>query len=186
MERRTGFRRTARNPLLREVDRSQRAVAVVLTALFVCAAPVLSVRAGGAAYERGVQVERSQAATRHRVAATVVAVEASDPRRARVIRVRWSERDGSARTGAAVVWRGRPEQGQTQPMWVDAAGHPTVRPRMRSQTVTGAALAGAAVAAGTAAPLLIVYAACRRRFDRRRYRDWENEWARLDDSRSPS
>jgi hypothetical protein len=185
MKGRPAFHRQGRNPLLRGVDRSQRAVGVVLTVLFLCAAPILAARSAGTAFERGVRAERSQAATRHRVAATVIAVEIPDHRETRIIRVRWTEHDGTARTGAAMVWRGRPERGQTQPMWVDDAGHPALRPRTRSQTITGASLAGAAVAAATAAPLLIVYAAFRRRFDRRRYREWEREWARLDDSHSP-
>ncbi|MFF5264719.1 hypothetical protein ACFY4C_37845 [Actinomadura viridis] len=181
LRRRFGF---DRNSLRRDVDRAQRTVGVSAAVLFLGITPFAATRAAEASYESGLHAEHREAATRHQVTATVLGVGSSRPGGSNAAQVTWTDPDGSHHDADIPNWQGRPIVGQTQRIWVDDAGRPTVRPRMRSQTVGDASLAavGATVATGT--PLLFVYVLARRRYDRRRYDAWDTEWARYDSQRA--
>jgi len=177
LRRRCGF---DRNDLRRDIDRAQTRIACGLVLCFLAAAPVAGLAAGQAAYDRGIRVERHEKATRHLVTATVVEVGTRTSGAQPAARVMWTEPDGSRHTGTATAWRGTPDTGETQRMWVTDSGKPTFRPRWRSQSVCDAWVAGLAAALGVALPLALIYTLIRRLNDRRRYRGWDAAWERLD------
>ncbi|MBT2212693.1 MULTISPECIES: hypothetical protein [Actinomadura] len=179
LRRRIGF---DRNDLRRSVDRGQWMLGIALLMLFLSLAPPLCLRAGRAAYGSGVDAERSEAATRHRVEATVVKVD--HRRSGRALTVTWRDPDGTARTGSFTAFRGG-TVGEHRAVWAGPSGVTDEPPQRHARTIADALTAVLGAAAALGAPLLGVYLLVRYRCDRRRYRAWAAEWAQWDTRRIP-
>jgi hypothetical protein len=169
-----------RNDLRRGVDRIQWRLGLLLLMVFLGAAPPLVAHAVLAAYGSGVRAEHRQAATRHRVEAAIVKVR--DPGGRRTVTVAWTDPDGTRRTDDYTTWRGA-GVGERLILWAGPDGVSMTPPRRHAQTVVHTAVNGTGVALATGLPLLGVYWLVRARCDRRRYRMWDADWARLDDRR---
>ncbi|SNS11338.1 Rv1733c family protein [Actinomadura mexicana] len=169
-----------RNDLRRDVDRVQWRLGLLLLVVFLSATPPLLSHAVQSAYGSGVRAERQQAATRHRVEATIVKVR--DPGGRRTVTVAWTDPDGTRRTGDYTTWRGA-DVGERLLLWAGPDGVSITPPRRHAQTVIHTTVAGAGVALATGLPVLCLYWLVRVRYDRRRYRLWDAEWARLDNHR---
>lgn len=171
-----------RNQLRRPVDRHQRAAGLALAGVFLLTAPLAALRVADLAYDAGVRAERHESADRHRVTARVLSVEESATGPTGRLTVAWTEPDGTHRTGVTAASQ-RVGRTDMRRIWVDSSGTPTTRPRTRYQAFTDAGSAGTGVTVGIGGALAVVYHLLRRRCDRRRYRLWEADWARIDSRR---
>ncbi|TMR04220.1 hypothetical protein ETD83_09055 [Actinomadura soli] len=151
---------------------------------FLVVTPGLCVQAVQHARDSGARAERQEAATRHRVDATVVNVGRS--RSGREVTVTWIDRDGTLRSGHYRSWRGA-QIGDHPEVWA-GPGHRVndSPPRTHARTVGDMASAGAATATAAGLPLLGLYMLLRRRLDHRRYRAWDEAWASLDRRHRPA
>lgn len=184
LRRRLGF---DRNELRRGVDRLQWSAGLLLTVLFVVLGSTVAVLAAGPVYQDGVRAERQERAVRHQVVATALSrPEAGGPDAVAryVVRVRWTEPDGSARTRTAAAWSPQIRPGETRRVWVDDSGRPADPPRSHRRTVfeTAATAAGAVLASGLL--LLIAYMLVRQHTDRLRAAEWDAALARLNPRRT--
>lgn len=175
--RRLGF---DRNDLRRGIDRLQWRVGLALALLFVVTGTTVGFLAAKPVYDNGLRAERQERAARHQVVATVLGSAVLTGTQEGVIRhvtrVRWTERDGTSRTGTAETWASaRP--GETRRLWVDSAGRETAPPRSHGRTVfdTACTATGGAVAVGLL--LLVAYMLVRQHCDRLRAVEWDVAWA---------
>ncbi len=169
-----------RNPMRRRVDRVQQSIMAVLLLVFLVAGPLLTGYAASRAYATGQQAEQTQRAQRHLVTATVagpakLGADASGRGVERMVTVGWTE-NGRPRTTQIPELPGD-HTGVQRQIWVDAAGHLTGRPRDHAQTITDTTLAAIFALAGVALPLIGLRALIRGRLDRRRYAQWDADWA---------
>ncbi|MGI5202451.1 Rv1733c family protein [Spirillospora sp. CA-108201] len=175
LRRRCGF---DGNALRRRVDRIQWRVGLLLLLLFLVAAPVACSHVVSSVHAAGVRAERYEAATRHRVDATVVGVTPLES--GREVSVAWTGTDGATHTGRYTSWRAT-AVGQHRVLWTGPRHNlGEMGPRTRARTVGDDVSAATAVVAGTGLPLLTVYLVFRWSCDRRRYRQWDEEWADFD------
>lgn len=174
--RRFGFHRST---MCRPLDRTQSVIGFGLFLAFVTLAPIVGVGVVQYVYGAGVRTEGWQHVTRHAVHATVVQrnvpeAGVADQIAGRRDLVAWRAADGSRHTD--LVYTGK-RVGSHVTFWVDRAGAITAAPQTRTQTIGTTAFAGAGGLIGVALPLLTSYALVRRRFDGRRFADWDDEWA---------
>ena len=166
------------NDLRRRVDRAQWRVGLLLLLLFLVAAPIACAHVVSSVDAAGVRAERYEAATRHRVDATVVGVTPLES--GREVNVVWTGADGTPHTGRYTSWRAT-VVGEHRVLWTGprhTLGE--MGPRKHARTIGDDVSAGAAVLAVTGLPMLTVYLAFRWGCDRRRYRQWDEEWADFD------
>ncbi|MEU4822076.1 hypothetical protein AB0H37_09410 [Actinomadura sp. NPDC023710] len=175
LRRRCGF---DDNALRRKVDRTQWRVGLLLLLLFLVVTPVACAHVVWSVHAAGVRAERYEAATRHRVDATVVG--ATPLQSGREVTVIWTGADGAPHTGRYTSWRAT-AVGEHRVLWT-APGHSLeeVGPRKHARTVGDDVSSAAAVVAVTGLPLLTVYLMVRWGCDKRRYRRWDEEWADFD------
>ncbi|HEU5161024.1 MAG TPA: hypothetical protein VFU43_28765 [Streptosporangiaceae bacterium] len=162
----------------RPLDRTQSIIGFCLFLIFLATGPIVTAQVMRHVYAAGVKVEQRDQATRHQVEATVVqrggpgtrvqgqALNGAD-------RVQWREADGSWHSG--IIDTGRRE-GAHVVLWVDDHGAIKRAPQNRTQTVGSTGFAGAGALVAVAAPLALGYGWVRRRFDRRRFAAWDDEW----------
>jgi hypothetical protein len=174
-----------RNPLLRPPTRREQIVSrLAFSGLLVLTAGIVLACFG--TFRGGVAAERSQAAQRHHVAATVLAGTVPNGPGTRYL--------PGTRTFVSYVVDGRSvtgflgtdpdaEVGSVVPAWVDADGRLTLQPRSRAVTVRDTAL----VALFGLAVLVMLVTGGRAAYDawsvRSHAPDWEGEWLRFDGSR---
>lgn len=175
LRRRCGF---DGNGLRRRVDRIQWRAGLLLLLLFLVVAPTACAHVVWSVHSAGVRAERYEAATRHRVDATVVGVTPLES--GREINVIWTGADGAPHTGRYTSWRAT-AIGEHRVLWTGphhSLGE--MGPRKHARTVGDEVSAGVAVLAVTGLPPLTVYLMVRLGCDRRRYRQWDEEWADFD------
>jgi len=166
-----------RNPLRRRSDKVAVCLGVLLLAVFLIGAPLLSAAAAGWAGTAGQQAPRSW----RQVPAILLqsAPVPAGPYQAFSypwVRARWVAPDGRARTGRIPVSTGT-AAGRTVPLWVDAAGAP-VNPQPSRRAVRAREAIAAVVAPVVLGVMLWCLAwAGRRVLDRRRLAHWEAAWA---------
>lgn len=185
LRRRLGF---DRNDLRRGVDRIQWSAGLTLTLLFLVLGTVIAFLAATPVYQEGVRAERQERATRHQVVATVLSPPEADTGgqvSRYVVRVRWTEPDGTTRTEKATAWEAAARPGETRRLWVDSAGRLTEPPRSHGRTVfaTACTAIGGVLASGLL--LLIAYALVRQHCDRLRAAEWEIALSKLGPRRIP-
>jgi hypothetical protein len=166
----------------RPVDRIQTIVALGLLTLFLIVATLVAGLTTSRAYDSGMQAERREHATRQPVMATVVAAGILSPDDSSqgihpAIWLQWRAKDGTLRSGESPK-RGGDRLGSQRWIWIDGAGNLTRRPRGHGQTITDAALVGAASLMAVALPCFLLYVAVRHHLDRRRFDQWTADWAR--------
>lgn len=89
--------------------------------------------------------------------------------------VRWTARDGSARTGRTLV-EGGLRAGSTTVLWTDTQGNLTTRPPSRTGAAVEAGLLGATSALAVTGIAFGVTGAARWCLDQRRIDEWGREW----------
>jgi hypothetical protein len=170
-----------RNPLRRHTDKIAACVAVLLLAVFLIGAPLLSVAAAGWAGRAGASGQRAERSWRQVSAILMRASSAPSPSAAGVsgyswVLARWTAPDGRTRTSEIPVSTAMAAD-HTVRLWVDAAGSPT-GPPLNHRSVVADEAAAAAVATGTLAIVLLCLAlAGRWVLGRRQLADWEAAWA---------
>jgi hypothetical protein len=160
-----------RNPMRRRQDRIQSAIAMLLVAFFLIAAPLAAVSIGSRVYETGLHIEKAQAAERRQVVGMVTNSSST-----KTAQVTWRDTDGTSHTALysnSVMFR----DGTTR-IWIDRSGHIAPEPRRHSQTVADAAIAALGVTLALTVSLTIVYYLTRRHLDRSRYHRWDVDWER--------
>ncbi|MGH3344970.1 MAG: Rv1733c family protein [Carbonactinosporaceae bacterium] len=179
--------RLDRNPLRRTSDRLEGAVLAVLFVLIVGALAMAAIVTLNV-YRTGVGVERVQALERHPITAVLLedavasasTVESSQGSPTQPpTRARWTAPDGTTRQGLVPATMGS-EAGGEVTVWVNAAGRPVPEPQHRVETVSRTLLTGAGVAVAAIVGLALPYHAFRRGLDRRRLRQWEDSWAKVE------
>ncbi|BCJ33403.1 hypothetical protein Athai_09060 [Actinocatenispora thailandica] len=91
---------------------------------------------------------------------------------------RWRTPAGT-RTGTVQVAAGTPA-GARVTVWFDARGHQTTRPESRLGTVLDGIGSGLSVSVGTATAGALLVFGTRLLLDRRRLRDWDRGWQRVE------
>jgi hypothetical protein len=158
-----------RNPMRRREDHIQAAVAMLLVALFLVAAPWAASSIGSRVYGAGLSTEKTQTTERRQVVGTNSAT-------AKTTQVTWREADGTSR--AAKYQDSKMFTDGTTRVWVDRSGRITPEPRRRSQTITDASMAAVGVILALTLPLTMAYYVTRRYMDRSRYHLWDVDWER--------
>ncbi|MET9368833.1 hypothetical protein ABZY00_13410 [Streptomyces griseoflavus] len=168
------------NPLRRPSDTFESWFRGFLMLVLVLGLPAAALGAGQTAYESSMHAVRTQSAERHRTDARVLSVteEVGDNARQRA-RVRWTDDDGTARTGTTLVTPDT-HQGTVLRVWVNGAGAVTGPPKTRNQAVTAGWFAGGAAALGVASGVFAARTGVRHALDRRRYAQWDAEWLRVE------
>ncbi|GAA3494707.1 hypothetical protein GCM10019016_018070 [Streptomyces prasinosporus] len=168
------------NPLRRTSDRFESWFRGFLMLVLVLGLPMAALGAGLTAYESSMRTVRTESAEWRQADARVtsVAEEVGETAR-RQARVRWTDDDGTVRTGTTLVEPGTSE-GATVRVWTTGDGAVTGPPMTENQAVTTGWFAGGAAAIGVASGVFAARAGVRRALDRRRYAQWDAEWDRVE------
>ncbi|MFI9150627.1 hypothetical protein [Streptomyces sp. NPDC053367] len=144
--------------------------------LLVLGPPVAALSAGLTAYASSMRTVQAQSAQRHQVTARLVStdkgVTTDGKQRATV---RWTDDDGSRRTGTTLVAARTPVDAMVR-LWVDRDGSVTDPPMNALTAKTNGWFVGGAAALGAAAGVYAARAGVRHLLDRRRYAQWDAEW----------
>jgi hypothetical protein len=170
-----------RNPLRWRTDKIGACVAVLLLAVFLIGAPLLSVAAAGWATRAGASAQRAERSWRQVSAVLMPPSSAAGTSAGGLsgyswVPARWAAPDGRARTGEIPVSNALTAD-HTVRLWVDTAGSPTGPPVNNRSVVADEA--GAAIVATVALGIVLLCLALAGRWvlGRRRLADWEAAWA---------
>lgn len=164
------------NPLRRTSDRCEFWFRRMLMLVLVLGLPVAALSAGLTAYESSMRTVHAQAVERHGVTARLTSDVLGDSRVSkRPAPIRWTERNGIARTGTALVEPGTPK-GAIVRVWVDRDGTITSPPMNAAEAQANGWFVAGMAALGVALGAHAAQAAMRLALDRRRYAQWEVEW----------
>lgn len=168
------------NPLRRPSDRFEWWFRRFLMILLVLGLPVAAYSAGTTACRASMRTVRAQAAERHEVTARLTEdVQRHDNVVKQPAQVRWTDASGVVRTGAALVKPGAPK-GTAVRVWVDRNGTVTSPPDSTLNARTTGWVMGGAAAFGMAFGSYAFWVGTRLLLDRRRYAQWDAEWARAE------
>ncbi|MFA1542691.1 hypothetical protein SM611_27475 [Actinomadura sp. DLS-62] len=159
------------------MDRAQMFYGLLLLMIFIAVTPPISIRAVQAVHHSGVKAERYEAATRHRVDATVVNIERRHT--GREVTVTWIASDGTLHSGRYTSWRGA-SLGDRPAVWAGPGGVGEDPPRPHARTIGDCVATAVTAVAATGLVPGGVYLLLRRRLDKRRYRMWDEAWAGFD------
>ncbi len=175
--------RWRRNPLRRRSDLTEAWAGLAVGVVMAVGAPLTGIAAAGGTHDSLAQ----QNADRHRVSAvlqhdapSVDAARSSgiNPDQVRTV-VRWTGPDGATHTGSVVVPPGAKAKSAT-PVWIDARDQLTEPPLSPGQTAVQTDIMGAGAAAGFCVLGLVTHRLIRVELDRRRSRQWQREWAKVE------
>ncbi len=166
-----------RNDLRRAVDRAQMFYGLLLFVIFLAVTPLASAHVVQSVYHSGVLPERSEATTRHRVDATLVKIKRLHT--GREVTVTWTDSDGTVQNGHYTTWRGA-SLGDHPKVWARPGGVGEDPPRTHVRTIGDAAASGATTVMASGQASAGIYLVLRRRYDKRRYRMWDEAWAGFD------
>ncbi|WTX85958.1 hypothetical protein OG440_02760 [Streptomyces sp. NBC_00637] len=147
----------------------------LLMVVLVVGMPVAALGAGLTSYEASMRTVRTQAAQRHQVTARLTSDVKGGDWAKRAAPVRWTDGDGTVRTGTALVKPGMAE-GATVRIWVTRHGTVTIAPTSTLNATTSGWLMGAMAAFGVAVGSHAARAGMSLVLDRRRYARWAAEW----------
>ncbi|WP_367325753.1 hypothetical protein [Streptomyces sp. HUAS ZL42] len=171
------------NPLRRTSDRVETWCSGLLLAVLVLGLPAASVSAGLAVHESTMRTVEAQSAERFQVTARVTsapeAATGSDADEKQNVQVRWIGADGRQETGTARVPLDK-TAGSTVRIWVDRDGTVQDPPMSASNAIASGWLMGCMTAAGVYAGFVAARKGVRRALDRGRYRQWDEEWDRVE------
>ncbi|MFI1198384.1 hypothetical protein ACH4VR_02750 [Streptomyces sp. NPDC020883] len=170
-------------PLRRGTDVAQSWIALAAGVLIAVAAPTAGVLAGNAvdaAAHRQSAEWRPVSAVVVKDPAARVTVDSGNGTGSRVHTiVRWTAADHSAQTGETTVPPGV-HVGDHTTVWLDQDGKLVRDPSTPTDSLAESVVAGTVVASGTGLLLYGAEKAGVRLLNRRRYAQWEKEWADLD------
>lgn len=184
-----GLWRWRGSPLCRRSDLAEAWIGLCAGVLLVLGAPLAGLVSGAAAYDELSRVVREQRLQRHQVWATVEQPVERPPagpgsahpdghRERHPVLAFWEGPDGVTRSGTVRAVRPL-YPGDRFRVWTDAHGALTSPPLSETHATTHSAVVGAvaAVLAGIAAEA--GRRAAVRRLLRRRYAEWDEQWARI-------
>jgi hypothetical protein len=181
-----GVLRPGTGPLVRAVDRAESTAVLVCALLAVLLVPV-ALTIGSLVYRDLAGTAARDATTHHETVAVLTEDVPAAGARGHVVGAApevaagWRLADGTTRTGTVPARRGM-TAGETVRVWVDETGAPT-GPPLSTADAAGRAVALAAVGwLGAAGLLWLVCQGLRAACERRRMRDWADEWARFGSS----
>lgn len=158
---------------------------LVVAVLLLLAAPLAGAAAGWWAHEDARATAAAQRADRHRVRAEVTGWGRTAPppvqgvERNQRATVRWTDPDGSPRTGTAPV-PARTQRGDRVDVWLDSAGRIVSPPPSEATIWQHTVTIGACATAGAAGLILLGHALVRHIATAHRLAEWEREWARTE------
>ncbi|MFG2030754.1 hypothetical protein [Streptomyces sp. NPDC048825] len=164
------------NPLRRASDRFESWVRGLLMLVLVLGLPVAALSAGTTAYESSMRTVQAQSADRQEVTARLTSnVKGVTTDGKQQAQVRWTDDNGTVRTGTTLVKSGTPK-GATVRVWVDRDGGLTSPPMSELNATTTGWFAGGMAAIGVGAGFYAARTGMRHVLDRRRYAQWDAEW----------
>ncbi len=164
------------NPLRRTSDRIETWLLGFLMLGFVLGLPAAALGAGLTAYESSMRAVQTQSAQRQEVTARLTSdVKGNAEDAKRQAQVRWTDDNGTVRTGTTLVEPGT-LKGSTVRVWVDRDGTLTGPPMSTLNATATGWLVGGMAAGGVTAGYFAARAGMRHVLDRRRYAQWEAEW----------
>jgi hypothetical protein len=171
------------NPLRRGSDRAEAWIRVGLLAVFLIAAPMAALTAGGWAGQmrtteisaRTAPVHTVRAVLLQRAPATAGPVPADWGGQVWV-RARWQTAGAPDRTGDVLAPEGSPA-GTVVTVWLDASGHVTSPPPEPGQAANEATVAALIAPAVVALAVLVVLRLTQRLLNWRRLAAWEAAWS---------
>jgi hypothetical protein len=144
--------------------------------VLVLGLPVAAFSAGLTAYESSMRTVQAQSAERQEATARLTSnIKGVTPDGKQQAQVRWTDGNGTVRTGTTLVKSGTPK-GATVQVWVDRDGSITGPPMSRLNATTTGWFVGGMAAIGVGAGFFAARAGVRRVLDRRRYAQWDAEW----------
>jgi hypothetical protein len=175
--------RWRRNPLRRRSDVVEAWAGAALCAVLAVGAPVSGIVAANGTHEALVHQNQD----RHRASATLTrnATTASAARSNGVSpdevrgHVRWTASDGTVHTGNVIVRAGM-KAGAHVPVWLDGGGRLAAPPLTGVQSAVETDVMGAGAAGGFCVLALTGHRLVRAELNRRRARQWQREWARVE------
>lgn len=158
---------------------------IVIVLLALVLVPVL-LTLGSVTHSGLVEQSRREAATRHETVAVLTedapVTAAGTPGMAAgakaKVAARWELADGTTRTGRVDAAEGL-HAGAEVRVWVDDTGAPADAPLSAEDAVAAGVLVAVIGWVAVACVLAVIWLALHHAFDRRRYRAWDAEWARL-------
>ncbi|MFE6686356.1 hypothetical protein ACFVFQ_07730 [Streptomyces sp. NPDC057743] len=173
-----------RGPLRRGTDVAQSWLVLATGVLIAVAAPAAGVAAGNAvdaaANRQSAGWHAASAVIAREPATRISGVDSGSATGDRVrTTVRWTAPDHTVRTGETSVPPGM-HVGDRTTVWLDRNGMVVRNPSTPTDSLAESVVAGTVVASGTG---LLLFGAGKtgvRLIDRRRYAQWEKEWAELD------
>lgn len=168
-------------PLMRATDRIEVLARVLFVGLVLGAVPI-ALAVATAAGSSTQSVADAQAASRHKVTATLLedaARPAADSDHApslASVPATWSARPGVPREGTVLGPTGA-KAGSTVTIWVDDSGDVTTPPLDGSDVVNQAVVGGVSTFFGISAAAGLGYIAVRTMLERSRVRRWAADWA---------
>ncbi|MGV4928123.1 hypothetical protein [Streptomyces sp. BHT-5-2] len=180
---RTLHRPWRHGPLQRRTDVAQSWLALVSGLLIAVAAPVAGVVAGSSV-DTAVREQRagwhSATAVVTKAPPTTINIGSGSGAVAPVHAVvRWTAPDGTVRTGEATV-PPTTQAGDRTTVWLDRHGAVIRDPGTPGDTLVEGVAIGTVAASGTGLAVFGAYKAGVGLLNRRRYAQWEREWAELD------
>lgn len=166
------------NPISRGVDRAEAWSLLLLVVLGVVLVPMM-LMAGSLTYGSIMASSERAARTRHQVIATLVedVPRATENSSGRVL-ARWPTPTGQ-RTGRVPAGEGK-VAGDHVRTWLDETGRPAIEPASPQDAAVGGALVAITGWLTAAGMLGLLHGGIKRLLDRRRYRAWGMEWARVE------
>ena len=170
-----------RNPLRRAADRAERALLVVLFALFAAGIPAAALAVGHWAGLGAARAARVAAATQRPVSAHLLqsappSVGPANPASYLVSEPAWWADSAGARHMATVLVAAGTRAGTVLHEWTDGSGGLTGTRFDPGQLSSGAVLAAIGTILLLIAVLVVITLMIRRHLDRRRLADWEDGW----------
>lgn len=171
------------NEMSRRSDRIEGRLTVVLVVVFVVMAPLLGLWAANMAYqsEKGqddrvrLHLARVEAVLLDDAAEPGPTESSEFPADVRVARARWLTAAGAEHVRTVQV-AGEHAAGDRIAVWIDRDGE-LVTPPKRPNPGTQAALATTVAVLGLLCVLVLTRASVRVTLDRRRIREWQDEWS---------
>lgn len=175
-----------RNPVARGSDRVESAMLAVVVVVALLLGPVMLVF-GSIVHANLAASGEQQARTRH-PAVAVLTQDAPDEGAGghgsafvatSSVPATWQKPDGTAAVGRVQASNGL-DAGAKVPIWLDERGRVVDRPRNESDAAAGGTLVALGGWLAAVALLACVQAGVHRVLDRRRCRDWGQEWERVE------
>lgn len=164
------------NPLRRTSDRFESWFRGLLMLVLALGLPVAAVSAGLTAYESSMRTVQAQSAARQEVTARLTSnVKGVTTDGKQQAQVRWTDDDGTVRTGTTLVKSGT-AKAATVRVWVDREGTITSPPMSELTARANGWFVGGMAAIGVGAGFYAARAGMRLVLDRRRYAQWDAEW----------